>query len=829
MTVRMLPLLRNVIIGISTLASTLSVADDFSLTDKQYFHKDGADVLAFSNWYNGLFSDSKISGVEVIQQGERTVTNGDIRIHATPEQWDLIPAFIRREVNGNSIESFMHYSDFNFNYSIKVSQANNGKLNITVNLPKAVPQALAGKAGFNLEFLPAAYFEKAFITESQNGQFPLYPSGNKEQNGKVAPALLASGHQLTLAPADPKHRIQITSSETISLYDGRSKAQNGWFVARSLLPTGKTGEVLKWQLDVTGQPNWQREPVIAHSQVGYHPKQKKVAVVELDSTVSTYQEITLLKVSASGDKQKVVEQTPSKWGNYTRYQYAKFDFSNVTEPGLYQLQYGDTLTAPFRIASDIFSNVWHPTLDMYMPIQMDHMLINEAYRVWHGASHLDDALQAPANHEHFDLYAMGPTTDTQFKAGEHIPGLNIGGWYDAGDYDIRTQTQYGTVLDLVHSWEQFSPERDSTTVDYSRKYVDLHVPDGKPDLLQQIEHGTLALIAQFRAVGHAIHGIIVPDISQYTHLGDGLTMTDNLIYDSSMSELETDGFHSGKFDDRWAFTTKSSALNYGSLAALSAASRALKGYNNKLAKECIDTAIKVWQDEQSHAPNTYHYGNTTGGPLYAEKLKAATELLISTGDSQYQQAIRDSLPDIKAHFDYLAIWALRAIPLMDNGFKQQIRELVKTNQTQRKELDKANPFGVVITEGGWAGNGTVMRQAITSYYMHQVFPDLVDTDQVMRGLNYLFGTHPDSDISFVSAVGAKSKKVAYGMNRADFSFIPGGIVPGVLILKPDFPENKENWPFFWGQNEYVVNMGASYIFLAHAAQHLLDTDPAYKN
>lgn len=47
----------------------------------------------------------------------------------------------------------------------------------------------------------------------------------------------------------------------------------------------------------------------------------------------------------------------------------------------------------------------------------------------------------------------------------------------------------------------------------------------------------------------------------------------------------------------------------------------------------------------------------------------------------------------------------------------------------------------------------------------------------------------DSSLSFVSGVGARSKQVAYGMNRADFSFIAGGIVPGILMVKPDFPEN----------------------------------------
>lgn len=46
--------------------------------------------------------------------------------------------------------------------------------------------------------------------------------------------------------------------------------------------------------------------------------------------------------------------------------------------------------------------------------------------------------------------------------------------------------------------------------------------------------------------------------------------------------------------------------------------------------------------------------------------------------------------------------------------------------------------------------------------------------------------------------------------------------PGVLILNPAFPENKEDWPFLWGENEYVVNLGASYLYLVHAAMDLLE-------
>lgn len=796
--------------------------DDLTLNDKDYFEKPGLNVLVFSNWYDGLFSDAKISGVELIHHGERTATNGDVRLNATPEQWDMTPLFKERKVNRaeQSIEAFLHYPDHQFEFSIKVTK-NAAGARLTVNLPKPLPKALEGKAGFNLEFLPSAYFHKAFLMDSTPGSFPVYPTGLKEVNDKAQPDALALGQHLVLAPEDQIHRVSITSAASpLELYDGRGKAQNGWFIVRSKIPANKTGAVIEWQIDASTEKNWVREPMISYSQVGYHPKQKKVAVIELDARYKKSPKAALIKINTDGSRQEIISAKPKSWGKYLRYEYRQFDFSQVTEPGLYAIRFDNQETSSFRIATDVYANAWQPSLDMYIPVQMDHMTINEGYRVWHGASHLDDALQAPVNHEHFDLYAQGPTTDTPYKPGEHIPGLNIGGWYDAGDYDIRTQTQYDVVNTLVTVWETFGIKRDTTSVDYARKYVDLHTADGKPDVLQQIEHGTLALIAQHRAVGHAIPGIVEAHIDQYTHLGDGITKTDNLIYDPKKSELESDGFKSGKFDDRWAFTSKSSSLNYGSAAALAAASRALKGFNDALAQECLATAKKVWADEAAKAkPDSFKYGNTTGGKLEHEQLKAATELLITTGEAKYAQAIEKLLAQVE--FGFGASWYVRAIPFMPAEFKNSLKAKALEYQKALADIESKNPFGVPITEAGWAGSGWVIRNALNNYYVHKTFPDLVSRESVLQGLNFLYGTHPDHNLSLVSNVGTRSKEVAYGMNRADFSFISGGVVPGILILKPDFPENHEDWPFFWGQNEYVVNLPASYILLVNAAQELL--------
>jgi hypothetical protein len=263
-------------------------------------------------------------------------------------------------------------------------------------------------------------------------------------------------------------------------------------------------------------------------------------------------------------------------------------------------------------------------------------------------------------------------------------------------------------------------------------------------------------------------------------------------------------------------------LNYGSIAALAAASRALRGYNDALADECLTTAKKVWDAEHGHAPDLFRYGNTTGGPLEDEELKVAVELLICTKDGKYAKRINELWPHIEKQFSRTAALAVRAMPHMDMAFARKTEALVRSYKDELDKYHEQNPFGVPISTAGWAGSGWVVGFATTNYLLHKAFPGIIDPEYVLRGLNYIYGCHPGSNISFVSGVGTDSKMVAYGSNRADYSFIAGGVVPGVLILPPDFPENKEDWPFLWGENEYVIGLGASYIFLVNAVHDLLN-------
>ena len=156
--------------------------------------------------------------------------------------------------------------------------------------------------------------------------------------------------------------VTIRSDRAVALYDGRNQAQNGWFVLRSELPAGKVGTVLSWTVEANSVPGWVRPPSIGHSQLGYAPDQSKIATIEVDRNDARRPDIRLLRIDASGEEKVVKAGKPDDWGNYLRYHYLRFDFSDVTEPGLYTLGYGDIRTAPFRIAADLYADAWHPQL-----------------------------------------------------------------------------------------------------------------------------------------------------------------------------------------------------------------------------------------------------------------------------------------------------------------------------------------------------------------------------------------------------------------------------------------------------------------------------------
>lgn len=838
-----------------TSVTTLS-AQDFKLNSSGYFESEGVNVMSFDDFY----PEGHQGGVSILMNGNRIATNGDIRFEATPGQWQPVPKKLGREVDGNVITTTlcfpdssrhltgfnpMYYPDLMLNYKVRV-ETKGQEVFVSVDLDQPIPERFLGKVGFNLEFFPGFLFGKPWIMDNESGIFPQQPNGpvattatnlrhvwdyrpengrsvvdfkrflgaDIDENGissKYSPIIAddyiaepyAVGKVFTSCPDDPLSRITIESTcgADLKLYDGRMNHNNGWFVLRSEIPAGVTKNAITWVIRPNIAKGWMYKPVIQTSQVGYLPTQPKVAVIELDKRDNSNGKAQLFKIETDGEK-LVKDMNTSEWGDFLRYRYLKADFSDVMESGIYLIKYNGSVSSTFRIDQNIYGRgVWQPVIEYFLPVQMCHMRVTEKYRVWHDMCHMDDA-QMATEFNLFDGYDQ-KAGNWKHKAGEQVEGVNLGGWHDAGDFDLRVESQSGECYILSLAMEQFNPQIDATLIDQDKHITEIHQPDGKNDILQQIEHGALSVVGGYRALGRLYRGIICNTLRQYAMLGDAAAMTDGI---------------KGNEDDRWIFTENNPSRELSTAANLAGTSRALRGYNDALAKECLDIAEEVYAVTDASSPF-----------VAGAKLQAAAELYLATDKREYLDYIISQQGMLVKGAGRVA-WYLARVEQKVNGMKdKKVKNWVKAYkaalQTYATELQKTvaeTPYGVPYRPAIWGAGWDIQNFGFQHFFLAKAYPELFSAETVANALNFVLGCHPGSNqASFASGVGAKSATVGYGLNRADWSYIPGGVVSGTALIRPDFPELL-TFPFLWQQVEYVLGGGSShYMFLVLAVDDLL--------
>ena len=796
------------------------------INEKGYFELPGLNVMVFED----IYPEGHQGGIGIIQHGIRVATNGDVRLEATPGQWQPIPKVGRRIIDtaANEISvnlwypdssinrrgfNPINYPDLQLNYKVRVlGEADYFK--IIVDFDEPLPDEWIGKIGFNLELYPAVLFGKTWIMDGNSGFF------NRQANGPVTldaegnqAVPMATGRKLVIAPETDLQRISIESATAdLQLLDGRIKHTNGWFVVRSPVPAGSAKEAIVWTVRANHIAGWKAQPVVHVSQVGYHPDQKKIAVIELDGSDSIAGNVSLLKITEYGEK-IIKSSEPASWGKFLRYNYLRFDFSEIYKEGIYQVQYGRTRSNPFVIDDVVYKrHVWQPTLEYFLPVQMCHMRVNDAYKVWHGLCHLDDALMAPLDTNHFDGYVQGPATLTRFKPGDRVPGLNQGGWHDAGDDDLRIESQARTVQMLSLAWEEFKPDLDATSINQSKRTVDIHIPDGKPDMLQQIEHGVLSVLGGYEQMGRLYRGIISNTLPQYTLVGDVANQTNNIDYKKKIKYKGTPETAAGLKDDRTVFTEENPVHEFIAIQGLASAARALSEYDPKLAGRCIGAATSLW----------FQPRNVSSREL-PEQIKAAAELLIATEDPEYKNFLLRMTDSISRNIGSTGWILVRTLHYIeDMKYQTVIRQSLIRYSKEIEKLEIETPFGVPYKPYIWGAGWNIQEFGVQQYFLSKYLPDLFSIDNMCNALNFVLGCHPgENTAAFASGVGSRSMTIAYGYNRADWSYIPGGVVSGTALIRPDFPEMKD-FPFLWQQAEYVIGGGESnYLFLVLAVDRAL--------
>src|SRR5574344_1114751 len=160
--------------------------------------------------------------------------------------------------------------------------------------------------------------------------------------------------------------------------------------------------------------------------------------------------------------------------------------------------------------------------------------------------------------------------------------------------------------------------------------------------------------------------------------------------------------------------------------------------------------------------------------------------------------------------------------MKNKKFSESIRNALLASRELLEKAGDATPYGVPYRPYIWGAGWDIQTFGFQHYFLMKSYPDIFDAKYLYNALNFVLGCHPGSNTaSFASGVGVHSATTAYGANRADWSYIPGGVVSGTALIRPDFPELL-TFPFLWQQTEYVLGGGSShYMFLVLATQQFL--------
>src|SRR5271157_4837170 len=211
--------------------------DALSVNDQEYLEMTGLNVMIAHDYY----PEGHQGGISIIQNGQRTATNGNIRLEPTPGQWQPTPLVGKRLVDraAHEVSARMSYPDENqdrkglnpiaypdlkLGYVVRV-RAEGRAFRIIVDLDGPLPAAWVGKVGFNLELYPGILFGKSYEIGGQFGIFPRQANGpGSETNGDYELDALGRGPKLTIAAESERQRMTIESAHggEIQLLDGRA-------------------------------------------------------------------------------------------------------------------------------------------------------------------------------------------------------------------------------------------------------------------------------------------------------------------------------------------------------------------------------------------------------------------------------------------------------------------------------------------------------------------------------------------------------------------------------------------------------------------------------
>lgn len=534
---------------------------------------------------------------------------------------------------------------------------------------------------------------------------------------------------------------------------------------------------------------------IVINQVGYYPGRTKSAfLINLNNPTTNQVKI----LDAKTRKTVFVTQLGQPLKDSASQDLIQtIDFTDFNQEGSYYLKLGNLESYVFPIGRKIYQDAFTKLLRSYY-LQRCGIAINDPVTgLNHPPCHLSDGIIAHQDNFH--------------QAGESLSAT--GGWHDAGDfgkYVGPTAVTVGRLLSLYEQYPSLFSDRQLTIPESG---------NGRPDLLDEVKVGLDWMLKMQRR-----DGAVYRKLSGKNWPGEIMPNEDTqprLVYGISTPET-------GKF-----------------AGAMAMAARVYAPIDSGLAQNYLQAARKAWDflQRQPSMKVDWFEGDDSGSGKYLasewdpeeslktdqdDRLWAAAELLITTGEDTFEQYLSQNVPTL----DYTLFEWKDPSPLgmsnylMRTGGKgsEDLKQQIKQKLIGRADalLQKVNRSGyrLAIDKFVWASNKMVAEEGITLFYAYQLTGNKDYLRAASDQVDYLLGRN-HFNLSFVSGVGTNAvRHVHHRIARAKRVVIPGLLVGGPNTDAQDDIAPKSLGPLSYvddersyATNEYAIDYNASLIGL----------------
>ncbi|MEU3470735.1 glycoside hydrolase family 9 protein [Streptomyces sp. NPDC006687] len=494
------------------------------------------------------------------------------------------------------------------------------------------------------------------------------------------------------------------------------------------------------------------------------------------------------------------------------------DFGAYTGTGTgYTLTVGGQSSHPFDLSASLYDGLRADSMSFFYQ-QRSGIAIDAALA---GGV----AYARPAGH--LGVAPNKGDSSTPCQAGACDYSLDVrGGWYDAGDQGKYVVNGGISVWELVNSFERARRSGGDAALGDAT----LRVPErgnGMPDVLDEARWELEFLMRMQVPAGKPLAG-----------------MAFHKVHDAQWTALPT----RPELDSEQREVHKPSTAATLNLAASAAqCARVYAPYDAAFAARCLDAARRAWTAAKAHPDVLAPAGDTTGGGAYEdadvsdEFYWAAAELLATTGESPYRDAVTSSPHHAKpvdafwwggtATLGRITLATVPGVSLPADDVAR-LRGLLTTAADGHLSTMSGQGYAVPLPATGyvWGSNSAATNNAMVLAVAYEITGQQRYRAGALESLDYLLGRNA-LDLSYVTGYGERPSENQHHrfwahQNDASLPHPPAGSLAGGPNAGLEDPVAREKLAGCapaacyvddigsYSTNEVAVNWNASLAWLA---------------